>query len=171
MNIIDRLIDRFVMEVSYGRSVDWYLVKLSSIAYEIEDHCRYGTCDSLELFNMFINNERVLKALEPLSCFKDEVISTINNNPRFKILRKYNKIIESTLTTLICKEAKELEIMPRPATWVIEEKIEKQKKLPRKLLEKVMISKPKWDIEKTITYIVIAVFIIGVFLIIYSLFK
>jgi len=169
MSIIDRLIDRFVMEVGYGRSVDWYLVKLSSIAYEIEDLCRHNVCDSLELFNEFINNERVLRALEPLSCFKDEVVDTINSNPRFKILRKYVKIIESTLTTLICKEAKELEIVPRPATWVIEEKIEKQ--LPKKPIEKIMVGKPRWDIEKTITYIVIAIFIIGVILIIYSLIK
>ncbi len=169
MNNIDRLIDRFVMEVSYGRSVDWYLVKLSSIAYEIEDLCKYGVCDSLELFNEFINNERVLRVLEPLSCFKEEVVNMIHSNPRFKILRKYVKIIESTLTTLICKEAKELEIMPRPATWVIEEKIEKQ--LPRKPIKKIMIGKPRWDIEKTITYIVIAIFIIGVILVIYSLIK
>ena len=169
MGTIDRLIDRFVMEVGYGRSIDWYLVKLSSIVYEIEDLCRYSMCDSLELFNEFISNERVLKALEPLSCFKDDVVNIINSNPRFKILRKYVRTIESTLATLTCKETKELEIVPRPATWVIEEKIEKQ--LSKKPIKKIVVGKPKWDIEKTITYIVIAIFIIGVILIIYSVIK
>lgn len=169
MNITSRLVDRFVMEVGYGRSIDWYLVKLSSIAYEIEDYCRQGICDSIKLFNEFINNERVLKALEPLSCFKDDVISTINSNPRFKILRKYVSTIESTLATLTCKETRELEIVPRPATWVIEEKIEKR--ALRKPIKKIDMVKTKWDIDKIVTFTVISVFIIGLILIIYSIIK
>ncbi len=173
VSLLERLVERFVVEVGYGRSVDWYLIKLSSIAYEIEDLCRHGECNPMDLFRDFLGDKRVQRMIEPLSCYRDEVISLIRGNPRFKVLRRYVDIIESTLESIPCREKREIEVVPRPATWVIEERLEKP--LKRRVLEKpelVSVSGERGrDLEKLITYVVVLVFILGVILILYTVIK
>ncbi|MCD6488735.1 MAG: hypothetical protein J7K21_05880 [Desulfurococcales archaeon] len=169
MNGLDDLIDYFVVEVSYGRSVDWYLVKLSSIASSIEDLCRGTNIDPRDLFRDFLEDNKVRKALEKLSCYSGDAIESIKNDPRFKNLRRYIDLIEQTLARIPCVE-KELEVIPRPATWSIEY-------MEKKAEEKHVLHKPKayiskdlgsW-IEKNIDYLVLALLVLSIIILIYSL--
>ncbi len=168
MSRVERLVERFIYEVSYGRSIDWYLVKLSSIVYEIEDLCRYGECDPEVLFKDFLSDKRVRKALEPLACYRDDVLAFITSNPRFRNLRRYTRVIEGFLAGLPCT-AKELEVVPRPATWVIEEEAVGARRRREKATIEVPMSSAQ-RIERVVSIATIAVFVIGILLVIYMLF-
>ncbi len=168
--MIDRLVELFVVEVRYGRSIDWYLVKLSGIVSSINDMCRGGACDPRELFKEFLSNEKVRKALATLACYRGEVLETIRSNPRFRNLRGYIDLIDNTLSSIECVSGERLEYVPRPATWVIEAR-EREVLRPREArIEKPIIRRVsvfrETGVERLVTIVSIALLIIVIVIVI-----
>ncbi len=167
--MIDRLVDYFVTEVGYGRSIDWYLVKLSSVVSSINDLCRGGVCDPRELFTEFLSNERVRRALSSLACYRGEVVEMIKSSPRFRNLRNFLDLIENALSSIECISKKELEYIPRPATWVIESR-EREAVAPKPVVKREhRLRMPSSGLERTIFIVSIVLFIIVVLVLILHL--
>lgn len=168
---IDKLIKYFVEEVRYGRSIDWYLIKLSSTVSSIEDLCRNNVCDPRELFKDFINDYRVRNSLKPLACNKDVVEKNVLENPRFRNLRKYLEMLVEVLNSIECsrEEARGVETIERPATW----RLESEEYISRKREKEILLRKLRrkrfsiaLDIGSKITLISLIMFVIVIVLLI-----
>lgn len=118
MLTLEDLRRRFVSEVSTGKSVDWYLIKLSSVVAYLKDF--YEQDRVAELLHEFLNSDVVVNALKPLACYVDVVSNEINMNPRFKDLRTYSNEIIEFLNSLECS-GKELTTVVRNPTFKVDE--------------------------------------------------
>jgi len=106
-------------EIRYVKSVDGYLVKLSSLAYDIEEYC-YGDVDrARELFEKALRHPLVMSELKTLSCYKDVVEANIQRDPRVKKLREYSSVLFKVLSEIPCREGKPLSVS-REATFRVE---------------------------------------------------
>ena len=103
--------------ITYIRSVDGFLVKLGSIVYEIEGICQDGTCDPVEVFKQVLYDDELVNVLKRFSCYKEEIRSAIERDPRHKILRKYVSIICERLGSIECVREESLETLTPPPTW------------------------------------------------------
>ena len=92
----------FVNEVSLGKSIDWYLIKLSSVVTSIKDV--YGVEESYKVFEDFLNIDVVVKALEPLACYVDIVEERVGRDPRFSSLRPYISTLVRVLRSVECRD-------------------------------------------------------------------
>ncbi|MEM4752930.1 MAG: hypothetical protein QXR55_05545 [Sulfolobales archaeon] len=102
MGSLDTIAKMFVSEVSLGKSVDWYLIKLSGVITYLKDS--YGRENLPEILEEFLNIDIVTKALEPLACHADVVEKIITENPRFSDLRPYSHILISALGRISCRD-------------------------------------------------------------------
>lgn len=102
MGSLDTIAKMFVSEVSLGKSVDWYLIKLSGVITYLKDS--YGRENLPEILEEFLNIDVVAKALEPLACHIDVVEKTITENPRFSDLRPYSHILINALGRISCRD-------------------------------------------------------------------
>ncbi len=100
------------------QSVDWYLIKLSSVVAYLKD--LYGQDGVAKLLREFLNSGIIINALKPLACHVDVVSNEIAMNPRFKELRAYSSVIIDFLNTLECG-GKELTTGVRNPTFRVEE--------------------------------------------------
>ncbi len=102
MKPLDIIAKMFVSDISSGRSIDWYLIKLSSTITYLRD-C-YGYENSYSALDEFLKINIVSEALNPLACYVDIVEESISNNPRFSDLRPYKEILINSLRALQCKD-------------------------------------------------------------------
>jgi len=111
----------FTNEVLLGKSIDWYLIKLSSVVTSIKDI--YGIESSYKVFEEFLNMSIVTKALEPLACYVDVVEERVSRDPRFSSLRPYKSILVKTLRSIECRDVG-LSTMVRESTFKIEDSVD-----------------------------------------------
>ena len=114
--VVDEVAEEFVREVGYGRSVDWYLIKLSSAIYRLESAC-YG--DVEVCVRKFLNKPEVRGALAPLACYRDAVRELILT-PRHRGLQPYMDLILETLSSLKCSGRERIVDVMRAETYVVE---------------------------------------------------
>lgn len=119
INEIEEKLKIFLSELKYVKSIDGYMVKLSTLVYDLENICLNDDNCTREKLKYVLKHPLVVKELSNLVCYKDEVLSAVEFNPRFKNLRKYNDVFVDILGTTKCAEGKELE-RTRDATFRIE---------------------------------------------------
>jgi len=117
---VEKYVEQLKASFSYAKSVDTFLVKLGSVAYEIESSCTSSSCDSREVFKAVIYSGELAEYFKKLACYKSEVLERVISDPRHKILRKYLDIIENRLNTLECASEAGVEPLTPLATWVKE---------------------------------------------------
>lgn len=107
-------IEKFLSGISGVRSIDGYLIKLTSLIQMVLESYRGNT----RVISYVLSCREVIKALEPLAYYIDEVTTLITKDPRHKPLRPYLSLIISTLTKILhtTTSKKELEIV-RPSIW------------------------------------------------------
>ncbi|RLG81173.1 MAG: hypothetical protein DRO13_01850 [Thermoprotei archaeon] len=106
--------------LSYVRSIDGFLVKLSNVVYDLEEYCDKDVCDPVEVVKAILSSKELALHISRLSCHKDLVYSAIANDPRHRVLRKYLDVIRSILDSSECSDANALETHVYPATWAKE---------------------------------------------------
>lgn len=106
-------------ELKYVKSVDGYLVKLVSLAYDLEDQCYGDIIQAKRYFEKALRHPSVKYQLTSLSCYRDIVEATVQKDPRFKKLRDYIDVLNSVLAEIECREEKSL-TTSREATFRIE---------------------------------------------------
>ncbi len=102
---------------TYIRSIDGFLIKIGSIVYELENQCRNGSCDPMEVFKKIIFDRELEENLSRFACYKEEIYNAIISDPRHKILRRYITVLMERLNSLKCVEEKPVETLTPPSTW------------------------------------------------------
>ncbi|MEM0453190.1 MAG: hypothetical protein QXO98_00825 [Sulfolobales archaeon] len=133
MKPLESIAKTFVSEVSLGKTIDWYLIKLSSILTYLKDS--YGRENISKALEEFLNIDIVSKALEPLACHIDTVATKIDKDPRFSDLRPYTDLLINALSKLTCRDLG-LSVSVREPTFKIEEKTEEEPHRIRVIKEK-----------------------------------
>lgn len=144
-----------VSELKYARSVDTYLIKFSSLIYELEDQCLGDSKCVRELFRKILEHPALSKEISALACHIDEVLHVVQEDPRFKNLRGYLDVIEDVLSKTTCTSEKELVITREPTFRVEREEYER--------LEKPSITilfKRKFTLKSLLKVIVIVVAVV-----------
>ncbi|MFZ8783554.1 MAG: hypothetical protein ACO2OR_06200 [Desulfurococcaceae archaeon] len=106
-------------ELKHARSIDTYLVKMSSLIYELEDQCLGGTNCVVDLFRKVLEHPALSREISTLACHTDEVLHLVQENPRFRNLRNYLSVVEDVLRKTTCVSEKEL-VVTREPTFRIE---------------------------------------------------
>jgi hypothetical protein len=113
-------------EFKYYRSLDSYLVKLTSLAYDVEDF-EFGNIEGAKaLFEAVLRHSKLSNYMSSLSCYKDSIEAKIMSDPRLKKLREYRDVLMSILSESTCREVVPIESISREATFRIE-KVEEAK--------------------------------------------
>ena len=121
---LDERIRSLAEELKYVKSVDSYLIKLSSLVYDLEDYSYGDEKATREMLEKALRNPLLVERLKPLSCYVDVVEASILGDPRMKKLRGYVDVIVKVLSEIPCKEEKPL-VVSREATFRVE-KAEKE---------------------------------------------
>lgn len=128
-------------ELRYSKSVDGYLVKLTSLVYDLEDYCYGDVKKTRELFEKILEHPLIVNELKALSCYRDVVEANIQRDPRIKKLREYADVLIRTLSEVPCKEEKQLSIS-REATFRVEEvEVRKEEKSAVQPIRKALLVK------------------------------
>ncbi len=121
MRSLDSIAKTFASDISRGRSVDWYLIKLSGIITYFKDS--YGSENLPKILEEFLRIDAVTKALQPLACHVDTVEKIIGEDPRFSDLRIYTNTLVSFLGMIPCKDVS-LTANVREPTFRVEGELE-----------------------------------------------
>lgn len=113
------LADIFIESINYCRSVECFLIKLSSIVDRIEDWCRYSKYTPSYVFNTFISMPRVSRVLSPLACYIDDVRS-LAQQIRFKKLSNYIPLLLNHLVQIPCSNPEKIREIERPPMYILE---------------------------------------------------
>jgi len=100
---ISELAEKLVAELDYVRSIDGLLVKLSTIVYDLSEHCNGRAECVSRMLEALLRDQRVSRSLSRFSCFPDEVSALASSNPRFKVLKPYIGLIEGVLKSIECR--------------------------------------------------------------------
>lgn len=106
-------------ELRYSKSIDGYLVKLSSLVYDLEDYCYGDVENARKLFEKALTHPSIVSELGALSCYRDVVEASIQRDPRMKKLRDYADILAKVLSEIPCRAEKQLSVS-REATFRVE---------------------------------------------------
>jgi hypothetical protein len=132
---VDQLISDYITGLSYVKSVDGFLIKTSTLIYGIEDYCSKAGCDPSSLLEDILRRDHVRKYLKAFACYRDNILSSISSDPRYKNIRKYEEIIRKVLSEIECEGtvSAEISVETPPALWVKEahETIPKGRPSPR----------------------------------------
>ncbi|MEM1773205.1 MAG: hypothetical protein QXQ71_05235 [Desulfurococcaceae archaeon] len=110
-------------EFKHYRSIDSYLIKLSSLIYDLEDYS-YGDIQRARiLLEKILTHPSIINHMAHLSCYKDTIEAQIQRDPRVRKLRDYSDVLIKVLSETPCKEEKSMELS-REATFRIEKKEE-----------------------------------------------
>jgi len=153
---------------TYIRSVDGFLIKIGSIVYELENQCRNGSCDPMEVFKRIIFDRELEENLSRFACYKEEIYNAIMGDPRHKILRRYITVLMERLNSLKCVEEKPIETLTPPSTWFKES--HEPILIPRKERGRISNIGFMWKIEKMdLEYLIKILLIASIILFIISL--
>jgi len=105
--MLEPYIERLEFELSYARSVEWYLIKLSSLVMELKDLCflqsSLGISESTcveDLLKTALNNERIKRHMAQLKNNTEVFLESIDHDPRFRNLKPYRALLSSYLASL-----------------------------------------------------------------------
>jgi hypothetical protein len=118
--MIEKYVSEFRDSLMYVRSIDGFLIKLGTLVMELEDLCRDGGCSVEDHLRGILGNELLREVLGKFSCYLDDIVESINNDPRHKALRKYIGVIKEVLASIPCKREAEVEKTTPPALWLKE---------------------------------------------------
>ncbi|MEM4664072.1 MAG: hypothetical protein QXP67_04000 [Desulfurococcaceae archaeon] len=110
-----------VNELKYVRSVDGFLVKLSSLLYDIQDECLGDSSCTKSCLEKALNHPMLREELSKLSCYVDMVEKMVTSDPRFKSLRDYADLLIGVLRGIECVGS--LPEVSREPTFRIERKV------------------------------------------------
>ncbi len=170
MSSLDDIVKNYIDSLSYVKSIDGFLIKTTTMVYNVEDYCRLAGCDPVETVERVLSDERVKKYLVAFSCYRDNIVSQINSDPRYKKLRRYTSILSSVLGSLECRgEAAHASIAVEtpPALWVKEEA--EGKASPRRSFEVLPPStliESKRNSESIVEKILLGLLVLSIILII-----
>lgn len=136
-------------DLRYVKSVDGFLVKLSSLIYDISDECLGEEKCIRMYFEKALVHPLLRQQLERLACYTDVVEKLVLGDPRFKVLRNHLETLLSTLRELKCTEPG-LEIA-REATFRIERAEEKAEKVP---VPQPQVAAKRLDLKRVIVLVV-----------------
>ncbi len=128
--VIESLAEKFSRSVSYCRSVDCFLTKISTLVDDVEDLARYLGVSTVHLLDQVLTHAS--EALKPLNGYRDEV-ELMLSTPRYKHLSRYTQIILSHIGE--GKPSVKLETI-RPSTSALEREGEKEYYIYVKLMGK-----------------------------------
>ena len=128
--VVESLAEKFGRMVSYCRSVDCFLTKISALVDDVEDLARYLGVSPVHLLDQVLSHS--LEALRPLNGYKD-VVESMLSTPRYKHLSKYSQIILSYIGE--GKPTVKLETI-RPSTSALEREGEEEYYVYVKLMGK-----------------------------------
>lgn len=114
-------------EFKHYRSIDSYLIKLSSLAYDLEDYCYGDIQKAREFLEKILTHSSIVSYIAHLSCYRDAIEAQIQKDPRIRKLRDYSDILLKVLSETPCKEERTMEFS-REATFRIEKKEEEASK-------------------------------------------
>jgi len=106
--MLEPYIKRLESELSYARSMEWYLTKLSSLVTELKDLCQFlqgffevssSTCVE-DMLKTVLNDERVKTHMVQLKYSAKWLLEDIERDPRFGNLRPYRALLSSYLASL-----------------------------------------------------------------------
>ncbi len=148
-------------ELGYVKTVDGFLVKLSTLLYEITNECFGNPECARGLFEKALKHPLLARELSRLSCYADAVKKTVEADPRFRDLRTYSDVLLGVLASLECRgEALEFS---RDATFRIVEKEElERREVIEERAKKPLLLKPR---KRYLTYFVIGLVAAAVLLI------
>ena len=90
---LDDLRERFLSGIYGCGSIDCYLVRISSLIYDLEDLSRVSGGGSVDREYVVEFLRKILldaqDKLQALACNLSSTISLIDNDPRYKNIRKY----------------------------------------------------------------------------------
>jgi hypothetical protein len=115
-------------EFKHYRSLDSYLVKLSSLAYDVEDYAFGDTAKAKTIYEQVLKHPLLADYISNLSCYRDDVESRISSDPRLRKLRDYSDVLLKVLSSTPCREVREIREVSRDATFRIEGVVEKSKR-------------------------------------------
>lgn len=150
---LEEVVKKVSGELKYVRSVDGFLVKLSTLLYDIVDECAGDVSCSRSNFERALRHTVLRNELSRLSCHRDVAIKIVSEDPRFKSLRSYLDIFESALEEIECSEGG-LEVY-REATF----RLEKEPVQPEPY-EMEVVGKPKWVKPIVVASVALAVVLI-----------
>lgn len=152
-------------ELRYSKSVDGYLVKLSSLVYDLEDYCYGDVKKARELLEKILKHPLIVNELKALSCYRDVVEASIQRDPRIKKLREYADILTRTLTEVPCKEEKQLSIS-REATFRVEEvEVRKGEKVAVQTTRRTLLVKTLITIGVVLLIVALVLMLLRIFII------
>lgn len=152
-------------ELRYSKSVDGYLVKLSSLVYDLEDYCYGDVKKARELFEKILKHPLIVNELKTLSCYRDVVEASIQRDPRIKKLREYVDILIRTLSEIPCKEEKQLSIS-REATFRVEEvEVRKEKKAAVRAARKTLLVKTLVAVGVALLIVALVLMLLRIFIV------
>ncbi len=118
------MIEKYASELrdslTYVRSIDGFLIKLGTLVIELEDLCRDSGCSVGDYLGNILSHDLLRDTLGRFSCYVDDIVESINNDPRHKILRKYIDVIRGALTNIPCRREFMVEKTTPPALWLKE---------------------------------------------------
>lgn len=152
-------------ELKYARSIDTYLVKMSSLIYELEDQCLGGTKCVVDLFRKVLEHPALSREISTLACHTDEVLHVVQENPRFRNLRNYLSVVEDVLRKTTCVSEKEL-VVTREPTFRVER--EEYRALERPVITTIKQKLPLKLLLKICAVVAAVLILLGVILIITS---
>jgi len=98
--ILFKLTENLVNELRYVSTIDWYLMKLSSLVLKLKDLCnRNSICIQNSLMRV-LNSEKIKRCMSILTRYRGNVMKLIYTDPRFKNLREYSNLIDGYLGSL-----------------------------------------------------------------------
>ncbi|MCD6301126.1 MAG: hypothetical protein J7L82_03545 [Staphylothermus sp.] len=120
------VLEKFLKDIDTCKSVDCFLIKLSSAIFSLEDYLKgnpYVEKTDEELVLDFLYNEDVQRVLADLADFKDLVLAKIHGDVRFRNLRKYDELLVEAITSASQKynPRTSLFTVKRDALWRIEQ--------------------------------------------------
>ncbi len=121
MSGLEEITASYINSLSYVKSIDGFLIKTTTMVYNVEEYCRVMGCDPVETVRDILMDPRVRRFLTPFSCYRDNISSQVSSDPRYKKLRKYLDAILGVLETLECKGRwtyhSEIIVETPPALW------------------------------------------------------
>lgn len=122
-------------EFKHYKSLDSFLVKLSSLAYDVEDYAFGDQLKAKTIFEEILKHRLLSEYISILSCHRDEIEARIARDPRIRKLRDYSDVLFKVLSSTPCRESRTIDTSTREATFRIEQ--EEERVVARKPIEKI----------------------------------
>jgi len=105
---------RLESELRYASSVEWYLIKLSTLVLELRSICSDSSSCIRNALLSILDHDGVKRYMSILARYRDSVVKLIDSDPRFRNLREYRELLYEYLGALPKDYSKDLyELKPK----------------------------------------------------------